>query len=125
MSNKSNLSRIDVLELLKGSGLLAVTITGILLYLFLSVPATFFYARLGVSPAEVGITYVSLLSGSTIEILTVLVILTAAFLLAAFVISLLSFSIRVYVVNFPLMLRLRRRANKTYWELTDHEFKRG
>jgi len=50
----------------------AIAVAGILLYAVFSIPATFFYAHLGTTPSEVGSTYTSLLSGSTLAVLIIL-----------------------------------------------------
>jgi len=54
------------LEWVSESGILAVTVIGLILYFFLSIPVTLFYSQLGTTPGEVGINYVNLLSGSTL-----------------------------------------------------------
>jgi hypothetical protein len=55
MSNRTRDRRIEFLDWFKEGGLLVVTLTGLLLYFFLSLPATVFYARLGTTPGEVGV----------------------------------------------------------------------
>jgi hypothetical protein len=94
VSSTSDLPKSQVLEWLKSSGLLSVTLCGLLLYVFLSVPATIFYSRLGVSPSEVGLSYANLLSGSTAEVIAILLILTSAFLFIALFAAMLSVNIR-------------------------------
>ena len=74
-------------EWLKDRGLLLVTLTGVILYFFLSVPAAIFYAQFGVSAGEVGISYASLLSGSTVEIFLIIAILAGALVAAAYFIA--------------------------------------
>jgi hypothetical protein len=69
---------------IKESGLLAVTLTGLTLYFFLSIPATLFYSQLGTTPGEVGINYVNLLSSSTFELLVIFVVLALAVLVGGF-----------------------------------------
>jgi hypothetical protein len=64
MSDRPRMSKRDLLDWLKGSGALVITVLGLLFYFILSVPETVFYSRLGTSPNEVGIAYASLLSGS-------------------------------------------------------------
>ena len=103
MSSTSSSTRTQVLDWLKEGGLVAVTVTGLLLYFFLSVPATVFYTRLGTSPGEVGITYVSLLSGSTLELLAILLILTAALLLVAFLFAFCSFYTRYFIATIDVL----------------------
>ena len=119
MPNNSKVKRTEILEWLKGGGLLAITIVGLLLYFFLSLPATVFYARLGTTPGEIGITYASLLSGSTVEILAILILLTH--LLACL----------VYHCFYKLFCTRFRRyypaylnpvSRKPSWAITDAEF---
>ena len=71
--------RGTLLEWVKDNGLLTITILGLLLYALFAIPTTIFYANLGTSPAEVGITYTTLLSSSAPGTLMVLGI-AAAFL---------------------------------------------
>jgi hypothetical protein len=115
-----------VIEWLKGGGLLAVTIIGVLSYFFLSVPTTVFYARFGVSPGEVGITYASLLSGSTVEIFAILLLIIIGFLAAAFIIAYISLMVRETAIIVPYVVRRSRRRRKagkrTVWDLEDAEF---
>src|SRR5215467_11524945 len=74
---------------LKSNPLLVITILGLLLYAVFSIPATVFYARLGTTPSEVGFTYTSILSGSTLGALLIL----GCFLLLIF-----------YAVNLVLLV---------------------
>ena len=75
MSNATGNDKSELLEWVKGGGLLVFTALGVLLYVIFSVPATIFYDRLGTTPGEVGITYISILSGSTIGTLVILAVL--------------------------------------------------
>lgn len=106
------------LEWIKESGILAVTLTGLALYFFLSIPATLFYSQLGTTPGEVGINYVNLLSGSTYEMLVIFVVLAIGVffggsLLAYFVMGAYSFAAFLY----PWKMRGRRqtREQRTTW----------
>lgn len=65
----------EPLRWIRESGILVVTVTGLALYFFLSIPATLFYSQLGTTPGEVGINYVNLLSSSTFELLVIFVLL--------------------------------------------------
>ena len=114
-------ARGAVLDWVKASGLLLVTVLGILLYIVFSVPATIFYGRLGTTPGEVGITYSSLLSGSTFGILVILLVLTLTLLAASFFIAFITLSIqsRVFLDRY----RMRQPfAGRSDWQLTDEEF---
>lgn len=91
-------------EWLKDRGLLLVTLTGVVLYFFLSVPAAIFYGRFGVSAGEVGISYASLLSGSTVEILLVVVILACALIVAAYLLAFVVAVFYIYFVYLPYIL---------------------
>ena len=109
------------MEWVKTSGLLFVTVLGILLYIVFSVPASIFYGRLGTTPGEVGITYSSLLSGSTFGILIILLVLTATLLAASFFSVFMALSLQSslfrnrYMMNQPF-------SGKAEWELTDEEY---
>jgi hypothetical protein len=110
-----------VLDWIKASGLLLVTVLGILLYIVFSVPATIFYGRLGTTPGEVGITYSSLLSGSTFGILVILAVLTLTLVGVSFPIAFITFYIRS--VDFAPQYTMRRPfTDKTDWQLTDEEY---
>jgi hypothetical protein len=122
MPRTRSTDRTQILDWLQSGGLLVVTILGLLLYIFLAVPATVFYAHLGTSPGEAGINYVSLLSGSTVELLAILVILTAAFLAVAFLIAFIGIWIR-FIIAIPYL----RRQGRSYFseslqDLTDSQF---
>jgi hypothetical protein len=121
MQDASGFNWKEVLEWFKGGGLVVVTVIGLLLYFFLSIPAVIFYGHLGISASEVGVTYGSLLSGSTAEVAVVLIALTCAFLAVAFVLALTGLYARLtfVVFRYPLFFRPRRRPN---WELTYQEF---
>lgn len=121
MSTSSRISRDEALEWLKGGGLLVVTITGLFLYVFLSIPAVIFYGRFGVGVDEVGINYVSLLSGSTVEVMVFLIVLTLAFLAIASLVAYMSFGYRVAVISRRGWLRTTPSGVKV-WELDDKEF---
>lgn len=120
MSNKTRDKRIEFLDWFKEGGLLVVTLTGLLLYFFLSLPATVFYARLGTTPGEVGITYGGLLGGSTVEIAVLIVVLTSAFLMAASVIAFVGVSARFAAVTSSY--RKTPEYRKSLRELSDTEF---
>lgn len=108
MSNNSSNSHItSALEWIKESGLLAVTVVGLLIYFFLSIPATLFYSRLGTSPGEVGLNYANLLSGSTFELLIIFIMLASAVLSGGFFLA--YFSMLVYtLVSVPEMVLMFR-----------------
>ena len=99
----------------------SVTVLGILLYIVFSVPATIFYGRLGTTPGEVGITYSSLLGGSTFGILVILLVLTLILLGASFLIAFIRLSIqsRVFMSRYMMNQPFRGRSD---WQLTDEEF---
>lgn len=63
--------RSTLLEWVKDSGLLTITILGLLLYALFAIPTTAFYYLLGASLAEVGVTYTSLLSGSALGLMVI------------------------------------------------------
>jgi len=78
----------EPLHWLINNPLVVLTILGLLLYATFAIPATVFYASLGTTPSEVGYTYTTILSGST---------LGAVFIVLAFVLVLL------YVVQFTII----------------------
>lgn len=119
MSATAKASVGAVLEWLKGGGLLALTVIGILLYICLSVPATIFYSRLGATPAEVGISYTSLLSGSTLGVAIILVFTSLLFLCLSSLYAFLSFSIRAIRASHHLS------SDKQDWEMNDEEFEQN
>jgi hypothetical protein len=120
MPDDSKTQRTEILEWLKEGGLLVITIIGLFLYFFLSLPTTIFYARLGTTPDEVGITYASLLSGSTVEILILLILLTAIFMTIAYYIAIASFSVRTFFAYKPI--RRDSAYRKPLKDLTEAEF---
>lgn len=106
------------LEWIKESGILAITVTGLALYFFLSIPATLFYSRLGTTPEEVGINYVNLLSGSTFELLVIFVLLASGvflggFLLAYFLIALYTFASMLH--GLGIIGWRQSREQRTTW----------
>ena len=115
-------SRETVLEWIRASGLLLVTVLGILLYIVFSVPATIFYGRLGTTPGEVGITYSSLLSGSTFGILVILVVLTLAFFAVSFIIAFFTLGFRTQRFVYRSRFTLDKFKGRSNWQLTDEEF---
>lgn len=122
-TNRPNI-RTAMLDWTKGSGLLLVTVLGILLYIILSIPATIFYGRLGTTPSEVGISYSNLLSGSTLGIVVIFIIFIAIFLAISFVAAFVGFTIQMYnfirhVQGFNVDDILSGRQG---WELSDDEF---
>jgi hypothetical protein len=97
----SNNSIRKSLDWVRESGLLAVTVVGLIIYFFLSIPATLFYSQLGTTPGEVGLNYVNLLSGSTFELLVISILLAVAvlvggFLVVYFLIAIYSFTLYFY-----------------------------
>jgi hypothetical protein len=118
------INRAEAIDWIKGSGLLVLTILGIFLYIVLSVPATVFYARLGVTPDEAGLSYTSLLSGSTIEILVILAVLTITFLSLSFTLAFLSLYLRVILIISSAVKpnSLWRKYNSLGAEVDDQEF---
>ncbi|WP_330271897.1 hypothetical protein OG205_33400 [Lentzea sp. NBC_00516] len=55
-----------IAEWMRDGGAVAVTLAGIALYVALRLPSAIFYARLGTTPEAAGITYLTLLTGSTL-----------------------------------------------------------
>lgn len=95
MSSASEASN-QLVDWFKSNGLLIVTLGGIFLYIIFAVPATIFYNRLGTTPSEVGITYASLLSGSTFGVLFALA--TAL----ALIVSLRAITIYIALMFWPV-----------------------
>ena len=67
-----------LLQWVRDNTLAALTILGILVYVIFSVPTTYFYARLGTTPSEVGVTYATIVSGSTFGLLLIAGLLAIA-----------------------------------------------
>src|ERR1039458_1943915 len=63
---EGDIGKRQVSNWIKSSGLLSLTVSGIVLYVVFSISATIFYDRLGVTPSDVGVTYSNVLSGSTL-----------------------------------------------------------
>src|ERR1700690_670576 len=102
------------LEWIKESGLLAVTVLGLILYFILSIPATLFYSQLGTTTGEVGINYVNLLSSSTFELLVIFAVLAGTIFVGGFIIA--YFLIFAYTIT-PSLESLRPAA----WKRTRQE----
>jgi hypothetical protein len=119
MSASAKVSVGAVLEWLKEGGILALTVIGILLYIFLSVPATIFYGRLGTTPGEVGISYTSLLSGSTLGVFIILIFAALLFIFISFLFAFVNFSISAIRASRQLS------ADKQDWEMDDEEFEQN
>jgi hypothetical protein len=56
----------ELVNWLRGNIIALFTILGVSLFVIFSIPATIFYNLLGTTPSEVGITYSTILSGSTL-----------------------------------------------------------
>jgi hypothetical protein len=61
-----------LLQWIRDNTLVTLTILGVLVYVVFSIPTTYFYARLGTTPSEVGITYATILSGSTFGLVLII-----------------------------------------------------
>jgi hypothetical protein len=118
----SGATRTEVLEWLKGGGVVVITVIGLFFYAFLSVPAIVFYSRLGVTPTEAGLSYINVLSGSTAEIIAILVVLTCAFLAAAFGGAFVGLFFRIAAVGAKYGPSYSFR--RPYWELSDDEYEK-
>jgi hypothetical protein len=99
MMTNPETERVRLWQWVKKNPAPALTITGAFFYAVLLVPATFFYTRLGTAPAEVGFTYIGVLSGSVLE--AGIAILVLAF--ALYLVSIIVFCI-VAVVVVPFIL---------------------
>ncbi len=123
MSSTPKVQTHYLLQWAKDGGLLAITGTGIVLYIFLSIPAVIFYGRLGVSAGDVGLTYSGLLSGSTLEIAGGLIILTGIILVFAFYAGTVTLFLR-FALPYARYKRRERKAGgwKSGVELTDEKF---
>jgi hypothetical protein len=109
MSVTPETPKSSLMDWLKESGLLTVTILGLLLYTLFAIPTTIFYGILGTSPAEVGISYTGLLSGSALGFAVIL------FLLVYF---------GYLFVALGFSIRLRRAANSVSTVKNPHPNKR-
>jgi hypothetical protein len=100
--------------------LVALTVLGLLLYAAFAIPATFFYARLGTTPSEVGYTYSTILSGSTLGALTIVGI----FLGTALYVGQFTILFVIYTVLFRTAFGYLRnpRLIAEDWELDTDQF---
>ena len=101
--------------------LVALTIIGLLLYATFAIPATFFYGRLGTTPSEVGYTYATILSGST---LGALIIVACSLLVIFYIVQLalvsvlygIAFRVSFIVMRHPTILRQDWRLDTDQFE---------
>jgi hypothetical protein len=93
-----------LLRWVRANVLATLTILGILIYAVFSIPATYFYARLGTTPSEVGVTYSTIVSESTFGLL-LLVALSLAALYYLFLIALVAIT---YSAGFWLLWAIVR-----------------
>jgi hypothetical protein len=110
-----------LLDWLKSGGLLMLTVTGVILYIVFSVPATIFYDRLGTTPQEVGITYTSILSGSTLGAFAIIGVLAFTLLylaLNAIYVTIPSLGQKFYAA----FLKNRSILFKRDWQLDADQF---
>jgi hypothetical protein len=109
--------RQQILAWIRDNGILALTASGIAAYVILTLPATVFYRRLGTTPDEVGITYTTLLGGSTPAMLLLATCLAAVFFALAAVLAILG----LYLRTAPLMVRMFRVITSGPARSTDDE----
>jgi hypothetical protein len=84
-----------------------------------------FYTRLGVTPDEAGLSYTSLLSGSTIEILVIFVVLTITFMALIYELVFFSLYLRFIPIIFAVIKRNFEWRNLTSLNMSirDQAFK--
>jgi hypothetical protein len=110
--------RGTLLEWVKDSGLLTITILGLLLYTLFAIPTTIFYRILGASLAEVGITYTGLLSGSTLSLMLI-VLAIVYFVTVPYIIYRLALGARTGV-SIPRNLQTIRERGSTIGAWVKH-----
>jgi hypothetical protein len=110
----------------KNNALVTITILGVLLYVVLSIPITFFYARLGTTPGEVGFTYTSILSGSTLAALAIVGIITAILAFSfLYLVSLIAVNfLPLLAQQVIVMIRNHSELHSKDDELDDERFDR-
>ena len=112
----------EPLHWLLNNPLVALTILGLLLYATFAIPATSFYASLGTTPSEVGYSYATILSGSTLGALViVLVFFIVLFQVVQFLIIFIAYTVLFRIafgyVRHPSLLAAD-------WELDTDQFER-
>ena len=60
----------------------ALTLSGLILYVILRLPYSIYYGRLGSSPEDIGLDYISLLSQSVLGVLSVALVIVCVLALA-------------------------------------------
>jgi hypothetical protein len=102
-------------EWLKDGGV-AITILGLLLYTLFAIPTTFFYGLLGISPAEVGISYTRLLTNSTLG--SAAIVLSLGYIGYFIVI----FGHYIRITSVKTTVEKDPRPRRPDWDLDDQEF---
>ncbi|TIC87459.1 hypothetical protein E8D34_10055 [Nocardioides sp. GY 10113] len=107
-----------------GAGAVWLTLAGVSLYAALRLPATLFYAQLEATPERAGLGYVDLLTGSTLGVIAVFILVGALFYALTFVVGFGSLYARMGRLMFSPETRAyqKARGKKTLGELTDDEF---
>ena len=114
--------RGTLLEWIKDSGLLTITILGLLLYALFAIPIAIFYFRLGASLAEVGVTYTSLLSGSVLPLM-VIPISFGYFVVSFYIIYFLYYASRGRALGMRSKGAKNPHPRIKDWLLDDEDFK--
>jgi hypothetical protein len=115
----------------------ALTLLGLFTYAMFSIPADVFYARLGTTPTEVGYTYATLLSGSTLGVLLVVGFILYVFIILGTIFVMMGLNVkqglalghylrrpRLFVANdrllnaddFEFVLAAKKRQYGDVWE---------
>lgn len=99
-----------------------ITILGILLYAVFWIPVTVFYARLRTTPGEVGFSYTTIVSGSTLGAIIIVTVLVSVVLSAIYYIGMLIFWTSKGIYSYKLIhLTLFNRIWRIPESQLDHE----
>jgi hypothetical protein len=121
MSVTSEVASGGFSQWLKGNVIVISTVFGVLLYAVFSIPPIVFYARLGTTPSEVGLSYTNILSGATLGALTMLGV---SILLIYFI---LFYAVYLFILAWVTAMMVywittRSRLRGQDWELDAHQF---
>ena len=126
MSEPQENRRGTLLEWVKDSGLLTVTILGLLIYALFAIPTGVFYFFLGASLAEVGITYTSLLSGSVLGLMLIVgalvYVLTFSYCMYFMYRSARSIIMPAKAVKKDVSAARNKYPRRKDWRLDDEDF---
>jgi amino acid transporter len=122
MSGPQENRKGTLLEWVKDSGLLTITILGLLVYTLFAIPTAIFYYTLGASLAEVGVTYTSLLSGSVLGLMVIVLALGYSVVFLYFYYSLRVAYRTVRSARKEVSTTENPYPHRKDWQLEDEDF---